>query len=73
MAEPISIESGTAAKENRISFFEHRNKIIGNFSLFLSFRIHFLQFLSLSSSMRFHLCYFYHHRHILIQTSANSS
>lgn len=28
MPEPISIESSTA-KENRISFFEHRNKIIG--------------------------------------------
>lgn len=34
MAEPISIES-TTAKENRISFFEHRNKIIGNLFLHL--------------------------------------
>lgn len=41
MAEPISIESGTAVKENRISFFEHRNKIIGNLYLFPSFRVHF--------------------------------
>lgn len=41
MAEPISIESITAVKENRISFFEHRNKIIGNLCLFPSFRLLF--------------------------------
>lgn len=31
MSEPISIENSTK-RENRISFFEHRNKIIGNFT-----------------------------------------
>lgn len=32
MVEPISIESSTV-KENRISFFDHRNRIIGKFEI----------------------------------------
>lgn len=36
MSEPISIES-TTKRENRVSFLEHRNKIIGKIKKTFSF------------------------------------